>query len=92
MAERDGREHGLIFGRGDDVDEDAQEPPSSPRFGAWNGIPVYNGPPIPFGEPPPEPVKLVGDVPWELQEGPDAADEPDAPDDADSGPSSHAST
>ncbi|HEX4056771.1 MAG TPA: hypothetical protein VHX87_00470 [Galbitalea sp.] len=72
MGEKQPREHGLIFGRGDELDDDVQDPPTAPSpFGFGIGIPAYNGPPIPFGDPPPEPVELVGKVPWELQDGPD---------------------
>lgn len=60
------------------MDEDAQDPPTSPRFGAWMGSPAYNGPPVPFGDPPPEPVKLVGEIPWELRDDAGVDVHPDA--------------
>jgi hypothetical protein len=76
MAGRKPREHGVIFGRGDELGDGVEEPPTAePPFGFATGIPIYRGAPIPFGNPPPEPVKLVGDVPWELRadDGPEAA-------------------
>jgi hypothetical protein len=81
MARRKPREHGVIFGRGDELDAGVEEPPMAVApFGFGTGIPVYTGAPIPFGDPPPEPVKLVGDVPWELRE--DAGSKTDAPPEA----------
>jgi len=70
MEEKEPREHGLIFGRGDELPAGTEEPPlASPPL----GVSIY-GPPvqIAFGDPPPEKVELVGDVPWELRDDSDS--------------------
>ena len=65
------RKHGIIFGRGDELGDDVEEPPMPKRWG-WIPIPVYNSAPLAFSEPPEEDVELVGDVPWELRDEPPA--------------------
>jgi hypothetical protein len=68
MTRKPPREHGLIFGRGDALDDGVEEPPT----GAAPVLPWY-GAPIPFGDPPPAPIELAaGDIPWELREDPPA--------------------
>jgi hypothetical protein len=64
VDEKEPREHGLIFGRGDDLPKDVEEPP----FGHIPVIPLYGPAAVPFGDPPPETVDIVGDVPWELRD------------------------
>jgi hypothetical protein len=69
MTEREPREHGLIFGRGDELGDDVEKPPmAQPPFGLH--IPGYNPEPIAFGVPPEEDVKLTGEIPWELRDEP----------------------
>lgn len=67
MPEKEPREHGLIFGRGDDLPDGVEEPPvgASPF-----GVPIYGPGPIPFGDPPREKVEIEGEVPWELRDDP----------------------
>jgi hypothetical protein len=63
------RKHGILFGRGDALGPDVEEPPmgnspfSFPIAGA-------NPAPIAFYNPPTEEVTIEGDVPWELQDEP----------------------
>jgi hypothetical protein len=64
MTEKEPREHGLIFGRGDELGG-AEEPPTGPP-----PILPYYGSPIPFGSPPEEDVELTGEIPWELRDEP----------------------
>jgi hypothetical protein len=69
MTDKHRREHGLIFGRGDALGDDVEEPPmAEPPFGLR--IPGYNPEPIAFGVPPAEDVTLTGELPWELREEP----------------------
>jgi hypothetical protein len=72
MAEKEEREHGILFGRGDDLGDDVEEPPMgrSKLFPVIGNIPGYGPPPIAFGDPPPEPVELEGEIPWELRDEP----------------------
>jgi hypothetical protein len=67
MSEKEPREHGLIFGRGDELGEDVEEPPMAPGPMGIQ-IPGYNRSAVPFGDPPPEPVVLEGEIPWELKD------------------------
>lgn len=66
------REHGILFGRGDALPSDVEEPPTGlgpityPVAG-WSPAPIA------FYNPPPEPVTVEGDVPWELQDEPPAS-------------------
>jgi hypothetical protein len=69
MTIREPRKHGIIFGRGDELADDVEEPPLSPAWGAIT-IPGYAPGPIAFNTPPAEEVKLTGDIPWELREEP----------------------
>ena len=64
MSTKEPREHGLLFGRGDDLPEGVEEPP----FGHIPVVPLYGPTPVPFGEPPSEPVTIEGEIPWELQD------------------------
>jgi hypothetical protein len=66
MTEKEPREHGLIFGRGDELGDDVEEPP----MGHIPVVPLYGPTAVPFGDPPPEKVDLVGEVPWELRDEP----------------------
>ena len=75
-GEKGSRERGKIFGRGNDLPDDVEEPP----LGHIPVVPLYGPTAVPFGDPPPEQVELVGDVPWELQ------------DDAGANPASQSST
>ncbi len=65
MADSEPREHGLIFGRGDELPAGTDEPPLGPP----PVLPWY-GSPVPFGSPPDEAVELAGDIPWELRDPP----------------------
>jgi hypothetical protein len=65
MADKQPREHGILFGRGDGLAKDVEEPPMGPP----RLPPPYAGP-IPFGAPPVEKVELTGDIPWELRDEP----------------------
>jgi hypothetical protein len=64
------REHGILFGRGDDLGAPPGDPPSPPgsQFG---GMP-YGGTNGPWfgGELPPEDAKLTDEIPWELRDEP----------------------
>jgi hypothetical protein len=64
MTEKEPRERGLIFGRGDEL-EGAEEPPTGPP-----PILPWYGSPVPFGSPPDEDVTVTGEVPWELRDEP----------------------
>ena len=68
VEEKEPREHGLIFGRGDDLGAPVGDPPSPPgtQFG---GIPGGGGRPW-YGEEAPPKGELEGDVPWELRDEP----------------------
>jgi hypothetical protein len=71
VGDKEPREHGLIFGRGDDLGEDVEPPPMASQAPVASlGIPGYSPPPIPFGDPPPEPVTIEGEIPWELRDDP----------------------
>jgi hypothetical protein len=63
------RKHGIIFGRGDELGDDVEEPPMPKRWG-WIPIPVYNSAPMAFSEPPTEEIELTGEIPWELRDEP----------------------
>jgi hypothetical protein len=69
ITEKHPRHHGFIFGRGDELADDVEEPPMPVRMTALQ-IPGYSPAPLPFSSPPPEEVDVVGDVPWELQDEP----------------------
>ena len=65
------RDHGIIFGRGDDLGDDLEEPPMAfPPLGFQ--VPGYQAAPIAFGDAPIEEVTVVGEVPWELRDDEDA--------------------
>ena len=69
VPEKEPREHGILFGRGDDLGAPPGDPPAATpqQFagmpgrgnGAWYG-----------NEPPPEDGILVGEIPWELRDEP----------------------
>jgi hypothetical protein len=68
VPEKEPREHGLIFGRGDDLGAPVGGAPSPPgsQFAGLNGDSGgawYGATPPPEGE-------LEGDIPWELREQP----------------------
>ena len=65
------REHGILFGRGDELADDVEEPPMTQRWGSLQ-IPGYSAAPMAFSQPPEEKVELEGDIPWELQDEPPA--------------------
>ncbi len=65
MTEKEPREHGILFGRGDELDDNVEEPPMGPA-----PILPWYGSPVPFGVPPEEDVTLTGEVPWELRDEP----------------------
>jgi hypothetical protein len=69
IATKEPRKHGILFGRGDELGDDVEEPPMS---GAWGAItiPGYAPAPIAFSTPPAEDAKLTGEIPWELREQP----------------------
>ncbi len=66
---REPRKHGIIFGRGDDLGPDVEEPPMPAGAGAIQ-IPGYTSAPLAFSQPPAETAELVGDIPWELRDEP----------------------
>ena len=61
------RDHGIIFGRGDELGDDVEEPPMAARPGGLQ-MPGYVPAPIAFGEPPAEEIELAGEIPWELRD------------------------
>jgi hypothetical protein len=63
------REHGILFGRGDEPGPNVEAPPMPKWRGVLN-IPGYTPAPIPFRDPPEEDVELTGEIPWELREEP----------------------
>jgi hypothetical protein len=70
MTDKEPREHGLIFGRGDELPDGTEEPPTG-RSPFAVPLPGYGPVSTPFGDPPPEEIELVGDIPWELRDDPD---------------------
>jgi hypothetical protein len=66
---REPRKHGIIFGRGDELGDDVEEPPMSAGF-ALLQIPGYTPAPMAFSQPPTEEADLEGDIPWELKDEP----------------------
>jgi hypothetical protein len=62
------REHGILFGRGDDLGAPIGGAPSAPgsQFAGLNGA----GARVWYGEEVPPEGKLEGDVPWELRDEP----------------------
>jgi hypothetical protein len=69
VAVKEPRKHGILFGRGDELGKDVEEPPMPARFGALQ-IVGYAPPPIAFSEPPREDIELTGEIPWELRDEP----------------------
>ncbi|MDQ1569740.1 MAG: hypothetical protein QOF79_414 [Actinomycetota bacterium] len=63
------REHGIFFGRGEELDADVEEPPMPDRWRAIQ-MPGYTTASMAFSEPPEDEVELSGDIPWELREEP----------------------
>ena len=76
------RKHGILFGRGDALGADVEEPPMTPRWGSLQ-VPGYSAATMAFSQPPEETVELEGEIPWELR------DEPPAPPALPSGPIFH---
>ena len=69
MTAKEPREHGILFGRGDELGDDVEEPPMAYTPGAIR-IAGYSPGPIAFGAPPEEEIALVGAIPWELRDEP----------------------
>jgi hypothetical protein len=69
VSEKEPREHGILFGRGEELGDDVEEPPTAYAPGAIQ-IPGYSPPPIAFGRPPREDIELTGEIPWELRDDP----------------------
>jgi hypothetical protein len=69
MTDKEPREHGILFGRGDDLPEGTEEPPMAYQPFAIK-IPVYGPGPVAFGSPPEQDVELTGEIPWELRDEP----------------------
>ena len=69
MTEKVPREHGILFGRGEELADDVEEPPMAYQPFAIK-IPVYGPGPVAFGAPPTEEIALAGDIPWELRDEP----------------------
>jgi hypothetical protein len=69
---RDPREHGILFGRGDELAVDVEEPPMPDRWGAIP-VPGYGPAPMAFSQPPAEDAEITGEVPWELRDEPPSA-------------------
>jgi hypothetical protein len=65
MTEKEPREHGILFGRGEELGDNVEAPPTGPP----PVLPWY-GEPVPFGAPPEEDVELTGEIPWELRDEP----------------------
>jgi hypothetical protein len=68
VDDKEPREHGLIFGRGDELPADVEEPPQRHSFLEPLYGPASSPGPIAFADPPSEQVELVGEIPWELQD------------------------
>ncbi len=68
-AVREPRRHGILFGRGEELAPDVEEPPMPDRRGGLR-IVGYSPAPVAFSEPPKEEIELTGDIPWELQDEP----------------------
>jgi hypothetical protein len=66
---KDPREHGILFGRGDDLEVDVEEPPMPDRRSAMQ-IPGYSPAAMAFSQPPGEDAELAGEIPWELRNEP----------------------
>ena len=69
MTEKEPREHGVIFGRGDELGDGVEEPPMAHGTSSFR-IPGYTPAPIAFGAPPEEVIELTGEIPWELRDDP----------------------
>jgi hypothetical protein len=67
MTKKETREHGLIFGRGEALGENVEEPPMSYSPNTLD-IPGYSASPMAFNEPPKDDVELEGEIPWELRD------------------------
>ena len=65
MTQKEPRENGILFGRGEELGDDVEAPPTGPP----PVLPWY-GEPVPFGAPPEEDVELTGEIPWELRDEP----------------------
>jgi hypothetical protein len=65
---KDPREHGILFGRGDDLEVGVEAPPMPERGGIQ--IPDYGPAPMAFSQPPVEDAKVTGEIPWELRDEP----------------------
>lgn len=77
LRPRESREHGVLFGRGDPLADDVEEPPTSFPIGMGAiEIPGYAPARIAFKDPPTEPVILDDDLPWELRDAPPEAPKP----------------
>lgn len=75
MIQKEPREHGILFGRGDELTEDVEEPPMAYAPAAIR-IAGYGSGPIAFGAPPKEQIELTGDIPWELSDEPRSGNAP----------------
>jgi hypothetical protein len=63
------REHGILFGRGDDLGAPVGDPPA-PSGSQFGGMPGSRTGAWYDGDNPPEEGEPVGDIPWELREEP----------------------
>jgi hypothetical protein len=63
------RRHGIIFGRGDALAPDVEEPPMPDRRSGMQ-ILGYGPGPIAFSQPPAEEAQIAGEIPWELRDDP----------------------
>jgi hypothetical protein len=63
------RKHGILFGRGDDLGGDVEEPPMPDRWGSFQ-ISGYSPASLAFSQSPPEDAQLTDDIPWELRDEP----------------------
>jgi hypothetical protein len=66
---KEAREHGILFGRGDDLGAPVGDPPAA-KGSQFGGIPGNRSGVWPVGDPSPDDAEDVGEIPWELRSEP----------------------